>query len=125
VHASLVNPDGSTQPLLDISRWNFKWQDRYVYRDPILLKKGARVHCRWVFDDSAANKRNPFSPPHPIQFGPNATDEMCSVQLGLIPINLDDVPLFAALREKVLREKIAALSPEQRARNNWAEALDR
>jgi Copper type II ascorbate-dependent monooxygenase, C-terminal domain len=125
VHASLVKADGSTQPLLDISRWNFKWQDRYVYRDPILLKKGTKIQCRWVFDNSTANKRNPFSPPHPIQFGPNATDEMCSLLLGLIPVNLEDVPLFAALREKKLREKVAELTPEQRARHNWNEALDR
>ena len=125
VHATLVNPDGSTRSLLDISRWNFKWQDRYVYRDPILLKKGTRVQCRWVFDNSAANKRNPFSPPRPVQFGPNATDEMCALYLGLIPVNLDDVPLFAALRDKKLREKVAELSPVQRARHNWDEALDR
>ena len=125
VHASLVKPDGTTQPLIDINRWNFKWQDRYVYRDPILLRKGAVVRCRWVFDNSAANKRNPFSPPRPIQFGPNATDEMCSLLLGLIPVNLDDAPVLAALREKKLREKIEELPPAQRARNNWGEVLDR
>ncbi len=125
VHAEVVNPDGSTRPLLDISRWNFKWQDRYVYRDPVLLAKGARVRCRWVFDNSAANPGNPFSPPQPVQFGPNATDEMCSLQLGVVPVNLDEIPLFAAARDKKTREKVAELTPEQRARHNWDEALGR
>jgi mono/diheme cytochrome c family protein len=124
IHASVENPDGTRRPLIDISRWDFKWQDRYVYREPIFLPKGARVHCRWVYDNSAANKRNPFSPPRPVQFGPNATDEMCALYLGLIPMNLDDVPLFAAAREKQLREKVAELTPEQRARHNWSEVFD-
>ena len=125
VHASVTNPDGTTRPLLDITRWNFEWQDRFVYREPILLSKGAKVHCRWVFDNSAANRSNPFSPPRAVHFGPDATDEMCALQLGVIPVNLDEMPLFAASREKKLREKIEELSPEQRARHNWGEAFDR
>jgi hypothetical protein len=124
VHARVVNPDGTSQPLIDISRWDFKWQDRYAYREPILLPKGARIFCRWVYDNSPANRRNPFSPPRAVTFGPNATDEMCALDLAIIPVNLDDVPLFAAAREKKLREKIAELSPEQRARHNWNEAFE-
>jgi hypothetical protein len=125
VHVTVVNPDGSTRSLLDISRWNFKWQDRYVYREPFILPKGARIHCRWIFDNSAGNPSNPFSPPRPVQFGPDATDEMCAVDLGVIPINLADIPLFAAALEQKIREKVAELSPEQRARHNWNEAFER
>ena len=125
VHATVTFPDGTTRPLIDISRWNFKWQDRYVYREPFVLPKGSRVNCRWVFDNSAANPANPFSPPRSIQFGPDAIDEMCALYLGVIPVNLEEVPLFAAAREKKLREKIAELSPEQRARHNWGEVLER
>ncbi|HKB89931.1 MAG TPA: hypothetical protein VKC60_05375 [Opitutaceae bacterium] len=124
VHASVTNPDGSTQPLLDIAHWNFKWQDRYVYREPILLPKGAHVHCRWVFDNSADNHSNPFSPPQRIRFGPNATDEMCALQLGIIAINLDDDALFNQAREQKIKDKIVELSPEARGRLRWAEALD-
>jgi hypothetical protein len=124
VHVTLINPDGTKRPLLDVGRWNFKWQDRYVYREPLILPKGARVHCRWVFDNSTANPSNPFSPPHAVQFGPNATDEMCAVDLGVIPINLEDIPLFAATLERKIQEKVAELTPEQRARHNWEEAFE-
>jgi len=124
VHAHAVNPDGTTRPLIDISRWNFKWQDRYVYREPFLLPKGTKIRCRWVFDNSEANPNNPFSPPRPVRFGPNATDEMCALYLGVIPYRLEDAPLFQALQEKNLKEKIAELSPEQRARYNWSEVLE-
>ncbi len=121
VHAEATLPDGTKRTLIDISRWNFKWQDRYVYREPFLLPKGTQVHCRWVFDNSAANPANPFSPPRPVRFGPNATDEMCSLQLGIVPVNLEDIPVFAAAREQKTREKVAELTPEQRARHNWSE----
>lgn len=88
VHATARLPDGTVRPLLDIGRWNFKWQDRYFYREPFILPKGTVVHCRWVFDNSGANPSNPFSPPRSVRFGPNSTDEMCELQLGLIPLNL-------------------------------------
>jgi hypothetical protein len=96
-----------------------------VYREPFVLPKGARIECRWVFDNSANNPANPFSPARAISFGPNATDEMCALDLGVVPMSLEDVPLFAASREKKLREKIAELTPEQRARHNWDEAFER
>jgi hypothetical protein len=124
VHAHVVFPDGSIRPLIDISRWDFKWQDRYAYREPFLLPKGAKIYCRWTYDNSPANRRNPFNPPRPIRFGPNATDEMCALDLAVIPMNLDEVPLYAAAKEKKLREKVDELSPEQRARHNWNEAFE-
>lgn len=124
VHARVVFPDGSSRPLIDISRWDFKWQDRYAYREPFALPKGAKILCRWVYDNSAGNRRNPYSPPRKVIFGPNATDEMCALDLGVIPINLDDVPLFAAAREQKLREKVAELTPEQRSRHDWDEVLE-
>lgn len=125
VSARVVLPDGSSRPLIEIGRWDFKWQDRYAYREPFVLPKGARILCRWIYDNSAANRRNPFSPPRLVTFGPNATDEMCALDLGVIPMNLEEVPLFAAAREQKLREKIAELSPEQRSRHNWDEAFGR
>jgi hypothetical protein len=124
VHARVVFPDGSTRPLIDINRWDFKWQDRYAYREPFVLPKGAKIFCRWIYDNSAANRRNPFSPPRAIIFGPNATDEMCALDLGVIPMRIEDTPLFAAVREQKLREKVAELSPGQRARYDWNEVLE-
>ena len=125
VHAHVLLPDGTRQELLDISHWSFQWQDRYFYRKPLFLPKGTRVFCRWVFDNSDRNKQNPHVPAQTVRFGPNATDEMCEFHLGIIPVNLAETALFPAAREKKLREKIAELSAEQRARYNWNEALER
>jgi hypothetical protein len=124
VHASAQMPDGSTRPLIDISRWSFQWQDHYYYREPFILPKGTVVRCRWVFDNSAANPSNPSSPPRDVRFGPNATDEMCGMLLGVVLLNLDDAPLLAEARMEKTRESIAELTPEQRSRFRWEDAFE-
>jgi hypothetical protein len=124
VHASARLPDGTTRPLIDISRWNFRWHDRYFFREPFVLPKGTVVRCRWVFDNSPANPSNPFSPPRDIRFGPNSTDEMCEMQLGLIPMNLGDESVLLGARVRKMKEKIAELTPEQRGRFQWNDAFN-
>jgi len=124
VHASAQMPDGSVRPLIDIGRWSFRWQDHYFYREPFVLPKGTRVRCRWVFDNSAANPSNPYSPPRNILFGPNSTDEMCGLLLGVVPINLADAPLLLEARVRKMKESIAELTPEQRARFRWDDAFE-
>jgi hypothetical protein len=124
VHAIAQMPDGSVRTLIDISRWSFRWQDHYFYREPFLLTKGTRVRCRWVFDNSAANPSNPYSPPREIVFGPNATDEMCGLLLGVIPMNLGDESLLREARIRKMKETIAELTPEERARFRWDDAFE-
>jgi hypothetical protein len=124
VHASAQLPDGSKRDLIDINRWSFQWQDHYFYREPFVLPKGTVVRCRWVFDNSATNPSNPFSPPRDVQFGPGSTDEMCGLLLGVLPVNLDDAPLLAESRMQKMKASIAELSPEQRSRFRWEDAFD-
>jgi hypothetical protein len=124
VHARVSMPDGTERALIDVSRWSFRWQDRYFYREPFILPKGARVRCRWEFDNSDGNPANPFSPPRNVQFGPNSTDEMCELQLGVIPVRLGDEALLLEARVKKMKEKIAELTPEQRGRFHWQDAFN-
>jgi hypothetical protein len=124
VHATAQMPDETVRPLIDISRWSFRWQDHYSYREPFLLPKGTRVSCRWVFDNSAANPSNPNSPPKEVLFGPNSTDEMCGLLLGVLPVNLADIPVLAEARAAKMKESIAELTPEERSRFKWDDAFD-
>ncbi len=124
VHASAQLPDGTNRSLIDISRWSFRWQDHYSYREPILLPKGTRVRCRWLFDNSGANPSNPNSPPQDIRFGPNSTDEMCGLSLSVIPVNLADIPVLLEARIRKMKESVAELTPEQRSRFKWDDAFD-
>lgn len=124
VRATARFPDGTERLLLDVPHWNFQWHDRYFYREPFVLPEGTRVDCEWVFDNSAGNPANPYSPPRAVQFGPNSTDEMCELQLGLIPLQLGDEAKLLATRVAKMKAKIAELTPGQRSRFHWADAFN-
>jgi hypothetical protein len=63
VEARAVRPDGTSESLLSIPDWDFKWQGAYLYRDPVFLPAGTRLTMSIRFDNSTNNLRNPFSPP--------------------------------------------------------------
>jgi mono/diheme cytochrome c family protein len=69
-------PDGTGWGLVRIDDWDFHWQAPYRYRDPVPLPGGTVVTVRAVYDNSAANPRNPSSPPVPVSYGESTTDEM-------------------------------------------------
>lgn len=116
VSARAIFPDGSSRELLTITRWDFRWQDRYSLREPLALPRGTKIQARWIYDNSEANARNPHSPPEAVHFGPNTTDEMCELHLFVVPWSIDDYPLFGQLMERKMKEKIDELTPEQRLR---------
>lgn len=75
-------PDGTVRSLVRISDWDFDWQAAYVLRRPAALPGGTRIEVRAVFDNSAGNPRNPSSPPVPVSYGENTTDEMAWCFVG-------------------------------------------
>lgn len=116
VRARAIFPDGSSRELLNIPRWDFRWQDRYAYKDPVPLPRGTRIEAEWVYDNSDGNPRNPSTPARDVHFGPNSSDEMCELHLFLVPWSLDDYPKFGELMQQKMAEKIAELTPAQRHR---------
>jgi tetratricopeptide (TPR) repeat protein/mono/diheme cytochrome c family protein len=98
-------PDGSARDLLRITDWDFNWQDEYQYASPVALPKGTIVSTKYVFDNSAANPRNPHHPPVRVRFGPDATDEMCELLLQVVP---KDAASFAVLRSDVTKRTLLA-----------------
>ena len=63
-------------PLIQIKDWDFRWQHVYRYVEPITLPKGTRVSMHYVYDNSAANPRNPQQPPQRVYWGQRSFDEM-------------------------------------------------
>ena len=52
-------PDGTTETLLDVPKYDFNWQLRYEFAEPKLIPKGTVVKCTAAFDNSAGNPNNP------------------------------------------------------------------
>jgi len=102
-------PDGTTHTLITIDDWDFRWQDVYRYAQPVRLPKGSTVRMRFVYDNSAANPRNPHQPPARVVWGQNTTDEMGDLWLQLVARSNDDgAALSADVERKRAREDLAA-----------------
>ncbi|MHB8635888.1 MAG: monooxygenase [Fimbriimonadaceae bacterium] len=85
-------PDGSKRELIHVENYDFNWQTRYTYKQPIKLPKGTHIALVAHYDNSAANIHNPNSPPKTVHFGPQTTDEMC---FAFFSFTLDDEHLIA------------------------------
>jgi hypothetical protein len=54
---------GDTIKLVNIPAWDFRWQEIYKYKKPVLLPKGAVVHIEGTYDNTSGNPMNPHNPP--------------------------------------------------------------
>jgi hypothetical protein len=68
-------PDGKTETLLSVPRYDFNWQLAYREANPLKLPKGTKIHCTAHFDNSAANKANP-NPKQEVTWGDQTWEEM-------------------------------------------------
>jgi hypothetical protein len=87
-----VLPDGKETrvPLIQVDRWNFNWQNTYVFVEPIRLPKGTWFEMEAHYDNSAKNPANPNSPPQEVTWGDQTTNEML---VGILEwVAADDQP---------------------------------
>jgi hypothetical protein len=70
-------PDGKSSTMVWIKDWDYRWQDTYIYKEPLVLPKGTKLDLVAYFDNSAGNALNPNNPPKRVTFGEETTDEMC------------------------------------------------
>ncbi len=68
-------PDGSTETLLSVPRYNYNWQLYYEYPEPRDFPAGTRIQVDMTFDNSTGNPSNP-DPNKTVRFGASTTDEM-------------------------------------------------
>jgi tetratricopeptide (TPR) repeat protein len=107
VRGSARLPDGTVQPLVYIRDWDFRWQQVYRYLKPIVLPKGTTLAMEIVYDNSAANPRNPSRPPRRVGWGQRSADEMGDLWIQVLTRNAADLAtLTAQFRPKVLAEDV-------------------
>ena len=83
-------PGGNTVPLVSIPHWDFNWQDVYHYSTPLRLPAGSTITMRISYDNSAANPRNPNSPPIRVGYGQQTSDEMAELWFQALPVHAVD-----------------------------------
>jgi|SRR5438132_3679620 len=74
-----IYPDGRTATLLSVPDYDFDWQTDYIYKQPIKLPKGTKIHATAWYDNSTANKSNP-DPTKDVWWGDQTYEEMMSRQ---------------------------------------------
>ena len=85
-------PGGERRSIFLIDDWDFDWQNRYAYAEPLELPAGTLVEARLTYDNTAVNPNNPYDPPRPIRWGRETTDEMGSITLLLVAGDEGDTP---------------------------------
>jgi hypothetical protein len=83
IKVTMTPPGEKPRTLIDITQWDYGWQETYFLKEPMAVKKGTRFEVEAVYDNSAKNPNNPFSPPQLVRFGEQTDNEMCFVFLGV------------------------------------------
>jgi len=99
-----VLPGGVMRTLLHIRQWDLHWQQDYRFLKPIALPRGTRLTMRYVYDNSAENRRNPHNPPVNVLDGPNSQDEMGDFWLQVLPKSRADAAVLA--RDSAARDAL-------------------
>ncbi len=68
-------PDGTSEIVLDVPRYDFNWQTRYLLREPIHVPAGTQIKATAWFDNSSENPANP-DPTDTVHFGEQTWEEM-------------------------------------------------
>ena len=68
-------PDGTTETLLSVPKYDFNWQISYELAKPRLFPKGTQIEVIAHYDNSPANKFNP-DPTKDVRWGDQTWEEM-------------------------------------------------
>jgi len=55
----ITYPDGRKDTILSVPKYDFNWQTDYVFKEPLKMPKGTKIHATAWYDNSTANKANP------------------------------------------------------------------
>ena len=93
----VIYPDGKSEVLLNVPKYDFAWQTDYLLKEPKRLPAGSRIMVTAYFDNSAKNKFNP-DPTKDVRYGEPTYDEM---MLGFMDF-VTEMPPTVAIDPKIL-----------------------
>jgi hypothetical protein len=71
----ITYPDGRTEELLNVPKYEFNWQLSYVLAEPRKVPAGSKIEATAWYDNSANNKYNP-DPTQTVRWGDQTFQEM-------------------------------------------------
>jgi len=92
-------PDGRTDVLLSVPKYDFNWQTEYIFAEPLKLPKGTTLRAVAHYDNSAGNKDNP-DPSSDVAWGDQTWEEM---MFTAFVYSLDGVPPGTVVRQQSTR----------------------
>jgi hypothetical protein len=100
-----VTPDGKTETLLDVPRYDFNWQTCYRFTEPRKVAEGTRILGYAHFDNSEKNLNNP-DPGKTVRWGEQTWDEMMIGYVDFVvdpPVSTESKPSRAATSDRPAR----------------------
>jgi hypothetical protein len=94
-------PDGHTQILLNVPKYDFAWQTDYAFAQPLNVPKGTKFVWEMTWDNSAQNLSNP-DPTKAVHFGDQTWDEM---GIGFFGFRYVDETAASFLADRATKEK--------------------
>lgn len=74
-HYEAIYPDGRREVILSVPKYDFNWQHEYVFKTPLHLPAGTKIHAKAWYDNSPGNKSNP-DPDKEVKWGDQTWEEM-------------------------------------------------
>lgn len=89
ITARALDPGGTETCLIDIPRWDFHWQQSYVFREgeTVTVPPGGSVRLDCTYDNSAGNQpvvNGERLAPREVTWGEGTLDEMCLLFMALV-----------------------------------------
>jgi hypothetical protein len=73
--ATLTYPDGRSEIILNVPKYDSGWQVEYELQEPLRIPKGSRLEVTSYFDNSTGNRVNP-DPSAEVRWGDQTWEEM-------------------------------------------------
>ncbi len=92
-----VLPDGTTEVVSYVGKFNFNWMTNYIYADDAapMYPKGTMIRVTAWYDNTRANRNNP-DPDQWVGFGDRTVDEMGHAWMNVTYVSDEDYNAWAA-----------------------------
>ncbi|MBL0102714.1 MAG: hypothetical protein IPP51_02455 [Bacteroidetes bacterium] len=91
--AFAVTPMGDTIRIINIPKWDFRWQYFYTYEHMLKIPQGSTIYSVGTYDNTVNNPLNPFNPPQTVserEGSMRTTDEMFQLICTFVPYQEGD-----------------------------------